>query len=137
MRRSPRRSSPSRHRVAAGRRASRAGPDSAVGDEKRSPEGLPLRFEKETTGSASGDLAHVFGRWSLLTLNEVELHGFTLGERLEAATRDGAVVDKAVLVPSVWRDESEPLRVIEPLHFAGRTHVPLLKEPSTQHHVAR
>src|SRR5262249_19210263 len=81
-------------------------------------------------GSASDDFAHVFGCRSLLTLNEVELHCLPLGERLESTAGDGAIVDKTVLVPTIWSDESEPLRVIEPFYFAGRTHCPAPEELS-------
>jgi len=53
--------------------------------------------------------------------------GLALGERLEAIPLNGAVVDEAVLVTAVRRDETKPLGVVEPLHLSGRTHIPLLK----------
>src|SRR4051794_11681962 len=43
-----------------------------------------------------------------------------LGERLEAAGVDGAVVDEEVLATVVGRDEAEALVVVEPLHGSGR-----------------
>src|SRR3954467_5559588 len=42
-----------------------------------------------------------------------------LGERLEAAALDRAVVDEQVLARLVGRDEAEALVVVEPLHGSG------------------
>src|SRR5688500_17363519 len=64
----------------------------------------------------------VLGRGALLALHHVELHALALGERLEARALDGRVVDEAVLLTVVTRDEAEALRVVEPLHGTGRTH---------------
>ena len=89
---------------------------------------VPLVDAERPARELPSDLAHVLRGRSLLTLDEVELDGLALGERLEAVAGDGAVVDEAVLVSTVWRDEPKPLRVVEPLHLSGRTHVPLLKE---------
>src|SRR5687768_16326525 len=75
---------------------------------------------------AARRLGDVLGGRALLPLHDVELHDLTLGERLEAVAGDGAVVDEAVLLTVVGRDEAEALRVVEPLHFAGRTHSQLL-----------
>src|SRR4051794_9495431 len=43
----------------------------------------------------------------------------TLGQRLEAAARDAAVVDEQVLALIVGRDEPEALVVAEPLNGSG------------------
>src|SRR5688500_143738 len=71
------------------------------------------------SGADSGD---VLSGGALLALHDVELHGLALGERLEALTLDRAVVDEAVLLAAVGRDEAKALGVVEPLHLAGGTH---------------
>jgi hypothetical protein len=72
-------------------------------------------------------LAHILSCRALLTLDEVEFDWFALGERFEPAALDGAVVDEAVLVSAVWRDESESFGVVEPLHLSARAHIPPLR----------
>src|SRR5664279_1313096 len=67
-------------------------------------------------------LGHVLSRGTLLPLDDIELHRLAFGQRLEAAALDRAVVDEAVLLTVVRGDEAEPLRVVEPLHFACDTH---------------
>src|ERR1019366_2798760 len=71
---------------------------------------------------SAANLGDVLRRRALLALHDVEFDRVTLGERLEAAALDGAVVHEAVLLPVVGRDETEPLRVVEPLHLSGRAH---------------
>src|SRR5207237_4012009 len=71
---------------------------------------------------------HLLGSWTFLTFDDVEFHSISLGEGLESRARDRAVVNEAVLLPVVRCDESKALRVVEPLHFAGRTHSLLLKK---------
>src|SRR4026208_416027 len=74
-----------------------------------------------------GSLRHVLGSRTLLTLDNVELYRVAFSKGLEARARDCAVVNEAVLLPVVWGDETKALRVVEPLHFAGRTHFLLLE----------
>src|SRR5690606_24500436 len=57
-----------------------------------------------------------------LALHDVKLNTLALGQRLEAVTLDGAVVDEAVLAAIIRRDETKALGIVEPLHLAGRTH---------------
>src|SRR5688500_20292727 len=80
------------------------------------------RPPRARAGVGSHRARDVLGGRPLLALHDVELHRVTLGQRLEAAALDGAVVDEAVLRAVVGGDEAEPLRVVEPLHLAGRAH---------------
>jgi len=59
----------------------------------------------------------------LVPLLHVELHTIALGERAESITLDAGVVDEAVRPAALGRDESEPLRLVEPLDGPGATHV--------------
>src|SRR4029079_17870006 len=79
-----------------------------------------LRY-RATPASARG-LCHVLRGRALLTLHEVEFHGLPFSETLEAIAMDRAVVHEAILVSGVGRDEPKPLRVVEQIHFSGRTH---------------
>src|ERR1700733_1951219 len=72
-------------------------------------------------GSAS-DLGDVLGGGALLALHDVELDPLAFSERLEAAALNGGVVNEAILLPVLRRDEAEALGVVEPLHRAGSTH---------------
>src|SRR5687767_6889572 len=77
---------------------------------------------------ASGaDLPHLLRRGPLLPLDDVELNGVPFSERLEPLSLDRAEVHETVLLAVVRGDETEPLRVVEPLHLAGRTHALLLR----------
>ena len=76
-----------------------------------------------------GQAGHVLRRWALGALHDVELNSFPFGQGLEAVALNRAVVDEAVLLAAVRGDEAEAFRVVEPLHLACRTHVPLLKVP--------
>src|ERR671937_554339 len=71
---------------------------------------------------SAAELLDVLGGRALLALHDVELHALALGERLEPRALDGRVMHEAVLLAVVARDEAEALRVVEPLHGAGRTH---------------
>src|SRR5262245_16078268 len=77
-----------------------------------------------TSSSINSGLRHVLGRGALGALDDVELHRVTLGEGLETVALDRAVVHEAVFLAAVGGDEAETLRVVEPLHLAGRTHIP-------------
>src|ERR1043165_3042407 len=72
--------------------------------------------------SGSADLGHVLRGRAFLSLHNVELDLVTLGQRPEAAGLDGRMMDEAILLPALWRDEPEPLRVVEPLDRALGTH---------------
>src|SRR5688572_1644699 len=77
---------------------------------------------------ASGaDLPHLLRRGPLLPFDDVELNGVPFSERLEALPLDRAEVHETVLLAVVRGDEPKPLRVVEPLHLAGRTHALLLR----------
>src|SRR5262249_55962403 len=69
-------------------------------------------------------LGHVFGRRPLLPLHDVELDALTFGERLESIALDGRVMNEAVLLSILGRNEAEPLGIVEPLDRACRTHCP-------------
>src|SRR5438874_12225125 len=62
------------------------------------------------------ELHDVLRRRTLLSLHDVELDALALGERLEPLRLDRGVVHEAVLLAVLRRDETEPLRVVEPLH---------------------
>src|SRR4051812_39536823 len=80
------------------------------------------------TGSDStSQLRHVFGRWALLSLNDIELDAVALGEGFEAPALDRRVVDEAVLLPVLTSDEAKPFRIVEPLDGSGGTHGPTPK----------
>src|SRR5688572_5804288 len=55
---------------------------------------------------------------TLLALRDVELDGLSLFEGLEAAALDFAVVREEVLAAVFRRDETETLRIVEPLDSA-------------------
>src|SRR5215208_439835 len=75
--------------------------------------------------SDSADLGDVLGCRALVALHHVELDALALGQALEAPTLDCRVMDEAVLAAILRRDESEALRVIEPLHFTRVPHAVL------------
>src|SRR5436190_15495300 len=68
------------------------------------------------------DLGDVLGRRALLALHDVELYPVAFGQRLEAVALDRGVMDEAVLAAAVRGDETEALRIIEPLDDALGTH---------------
>src|SRR5919205_2918117 len=63
---------------------------------------------------------HVRGGGALRALLRCVAHLRALGERLESAALDGAVVHEQVLARLIRRDEAEALVVVEPLHGSGR-----------------
>src|SRR5205823_4073181 len=69
------------------------------------------------------ELGDVLGRRALLTLHDVELDSLAFSQRLEAAAIDGGVVNEAIFLSVLGGDEAKALGVVEPLHFAGGTHV--------------
>ena len=97
------------------------------------PDGAPRGYaqtyeKKDAQRDASGaDLPHLLCRGPLLPLDDVELNGVPFSERLEPLSLDRAEVHETILLAVVRGDESEPLRVVEPLHLAGRTHALLLR----------
>jgi hypothetical protein len=58
--------------------------------------------------------------WALLALNDLELNAIAFGQGLEAVPLDGAEVNEDVWPPLVG-DEAVALRVVEPLHGAGKS----------------
>src|ERR1044071_6233277 len=62
------------------------------------------------------ELDDVLRRRTLLALDDFELDALAFGERLEALRLDCGVMHEAVLLAVLGRDETEPLRVVEPLH---------------------
>jgi len=89
------------------------------------PKGRPAFCHHELDRSG---LRHVLGCRALGALYDVELHRVAFGERLEAVALDRTVVHEAVFLAAVGGNEPKALRVVEPLHLAGRTHVPLLRK---------
>src|SRR5258708_15014001 len=67
------------------------------------------------------ELDDVLRRRALLALHDVELDALAFGERLEALRLDSGVMHEAVLLAVFGRDETKPLRVVEPLHGTGDT----------------
>src|SRR5262245_5432861 len=61
------------------------------------------------------DLANVRGLEALRAPAHLELDLVTLGQALETRSLDGAEVHEHVLA-ALLRDETEPLRIVEPLH---------------------
>src|SRR5258708_7046598 len=59
-------------------------------------------------------LDDVLRRRALLALHDVELDPLTLGQALEALGLDRRMVDEAVLLTVLGRDEAEALGVVEP-----------------------
>ena len=75
---------------------------------------------------SSVDLDDVLRRRTLLTCHQVELDAITLGQGAETVALNRGVVDEAIPVLIVERDETEALRVVEPLDYACTTHALLL-----------
>src|SRR6185369_15794123 len=86
------------------------------------PRGASPRPHGATDVGSTTQLCHVLGRRAILPLNHVELDTLAFGQRLEAAALNGGVMDEAVLLAVLTRDEAESLRVVEPLDGPGDTH---------------
>src|SRR5690606_29350520 len=65
---------------------------------------------------------------TLRPVDEIELDPLTLREGLESLHLDRGVVHEAVTGAALGRDETEPLRVIEPLDRTDVTHTSLCEE---------
>src|SRR5688500_1877901 len=93
---------------------------------KGRPGALPDRpsvgLRRPQSRASDTQLRDVLCGRALLALHHVELDTLTLAQGLEALALDGRVMDEAVLLAALGRDEAEALRVVEPLHGAGRTH---------------
>src|SRR5688572_19434249 len=63
---------------------------------------------------------------ALSALHHVELDLVTLGQGLEALSRDRRVMNEAILLSTLRSDEAEALGIVEPLHGSSRTHYLLL-----------
>ena len=61
---------------------------------------------------------------TLRPLLYVKCNLIALVQGLEAFALDCGVVNEAVLLPVLWRDEAEALRVVEPLHCTSGAHHP-------------
>jgi len=70
----------------------------------------------------STNLRYVLGGGTLLALHDVELDLLAFGQRLEAATVDGGVVNETILLSVLRGNESKTLCIVEPLHSSGGTH---------------
>src|SRR5689334_17429221 len=88
----------------------------------RAPCGARILLFRSTYVAGLRGLAHILRGRTLGALHDVELHGVAFSEGLEPAACNGAVVHEAIFRAVIGCDEAEPLRVVEPLHFAGRTH---------------
>src|SRR5580765_6478056 len=89
---------------------------------------IGFRFSEVTSLSLVAQSHHVLGGGTLLPLHDVELDALALGQRLEAAALNRRVMDETILLSILGRDEAKALGVVEPLHFASRTHVYSLLE---------
>src|SRR4051812_9801461 len=98
-------------------------------------QGAPLSAG-EKPGRLAG-LGHVLRCGTFLALDNVELNSVAFGEGLESRASDRAVVNEAILLPVVRGDEPKALRIVEPLHLAGRTHSLLLVKMSRERNYAR
>src|SRR5688572_5751428 len=71
----------------------------------------------------SAELGDVLSRWAFLALHDVEFNALALGQRLEAVALNGGVVNEAILLSVIRGDKTKALGVVQPLYFAGGTHV--------------
>ena len=71
----------------------------------------------------SAELGDVLSRWAFLALHDVELNALAFSQRLEAVALNGGVMNEAILLSVLWCDEAKAFGVVEPLYFAGGTHV--------------
>src|SRR3990172_5224994 len=97
----------------------------STGGQPRKP-GLGRGRARSASGEAGSgsDRSDVRRLEALRPLGDVELHLLALRQRTEAFGLDGGVVAEDVLAAVVLGDETEALRVVEPLHGAG-SHVAL------------
>ena len=66
-------------------------------------------------GGGRGD---VDGRWSLLSVLDLELDSLILGQGLESLLLDGAEMDEDILGAVARGDEAESLGLVEPLDLS-------------------
>src|SRR5262249_4394214 len=81
-----------------------------------------LRLNPWSRTALAADLLHVLGGRTFGALHDVELNTLAFGQRLEPLSFDRRVMNEAVLLPIIARDEAKPLAVVEPLDGSGRTH---------------
>src|SRR5690348_4088447 len=79
---------------------------------------------EEPRPASTTQLRHVLGCRAFLSLHDVELDALPLTEGLEAAAFDGRMMNEAILLSILRRDEAEALLIVEPLDGTGRTHCP-------------
>src|SRR5690349_5461568 len=65
----------------------------------------------------------VLRRRSFLPLDDVEFHELALVEGLVTTALDGGVVHEAIFLTIGTADETEALRLVEPLHGTRRSHI--------------
>src|SRR5262249_48421752 len=76
-------------------------------------------FSHYADGTEPSALPDVAGLQALRPLHDLELDALSLGKRLETLSLDRGEVDEDVLA-TLLRDETEALRVVEPLHGTRR-----------------
>ena len=88
------------------------------GQKARGPASCETGPHKSTT-RALADRSNVRGLEALRTLDGVELHFLTFRQGAEAIPLNRGVMTENVLTPIVLGNETEALRIIEPLHCAS------------------
>src|SRR5260370_5361876 len=83
---------------------------------KKSPASMKGRARRHRPSRYLSDRADVRSLQALGPLVHFELHLLPLGERAKAFRHDGGVMAEYVRTTVVLHDESEALRVVEPLH---------------------
>jgi hypothetical protein len=63
-------------------------------------------------------------RRARLALHDVELYPIAFGQALEALGLNRRMMDEAVLLTALGRDEAKALGVVEPLDRSGGAHCP-------------
>src|SRR5688572_2065021 len=79
---------------------------------------IPDRYRRCGVRDAALGRADLRSGRALLALRRFEFHGLSFFERLVAVHLDLGVMGEQILAAILRRDESEALRVVEPLHGA-------------------
>src|SRR6202044_3001886 len=88
--------------------------------------GFPEPPSERQAANLAAELGNVLGGRTLLALDDLELHALTLGQGAETRALNRRVMDEAILLPALRRDETKTFRIVEPLDRAGRTHCRIL-----------
>src|ERR1700680_1441863 len=83
----------------------------------------PAPILRSASYDLSAELGDVLGRGALLALHDVEFNALAFSQRLEAVALNGGMMNEAILLSVLGGDEAKALGVVEPLYFAGGTHV--------------